>query len=85
MKRTQRATRFGLTEDEVGGAKTGGELVGKREVRAKRFGMKLVAYKGEPVALVDKYVDYWTWLLSVLREFVATGYQMCLMVIFDMK
>ena len=55
MKRSQRAARFGLSKDEEeeGGVKEG-EVVEKREARAKRFGTKLLAIQGEPVTLMDK-------------------------------
>ena len=55
LKRSQRAERFGLSKEE-GEGESDGEGVERREARAKRFGTKLVAYKGEPIKLVDKYV-----------------------------
>ena len=54
MKRSQRAERFGLSKDEAEEGVADVESVERREARAKRFGTKVVAYKGEPVKLVDK-------------------------------
>ena len=53
MKRLQRAERFGLCEVVGERCPNDEGSLGKREARAKRFGTKLVAYKGEPVKLVD--------------------------------
>ena len=54
LKRLQRAERFGLSEGEGERCANNEDPVEKREARAKRFGTKLVAYKGEPVKLVDE-------------------------------
>ena len=54
LKRSQRAERFGLSKDEAEEGVADVESVERREARAKRFGTKAVAYKGEPVKLVDK-------------------------------
>lgn len=57
MKRSQRAARFGLSREEGEEGGKGSEAVEKRQARAKRFGTKLLAYQGEPIKLMDKYVD----------------------------
>jgi hypothetical protein len=55
LKRSQRAARFGLSSEA--GEEGGSEAVEKRLARAKRFGSKLLTHQGQPIKLMDKYVD----------------------------
>lgn len=49
--------RFGLQTPPTGvQVEEAKDCVQRREARAKRFGTKLVAARGEPIKLVDRYV-----------------------------